>query len=455
MPKLRILHTADWHLGRDLAGVDRTQDFERFLAWLTDEVRTRRPDVLLVAGDVFNTSMPSNAAQKLYYDFVRKIAETDVAAVIVTAGNHDSAYFLGAARGLLEGFRCVVSGEGPEDQAVLVKRGGRVLAAVAAVPYLREGDVTLPAGTALDMDDPAYWRAGVRRHYDRVAAQIDHLLQVEGLDDAAAAAVPRIAMGHLFVTGEGSADKAVSEAMSHYVGSLRHIGLDAFGPGWAYAALGHVHEAQRIRGSVPAWYSGAPLTLRFADRNEEPRILEIDITEEGAAEIRSVPVPQPRRILSLSGDEDALTDALDALKDEAAVTTMKPVAELVYTGADPAGPALIDRLQRRADQTGVLLGAIRLGGDAARRAAEVEESERIRLEEITPEQVFRTVLDARGVEEDVRAPLFARFFEALLEVERDREAEAEEVAKLLKKNADEGKEQPSAEEEKPQPAAEA
>ena len=153
MPKLRILHTADWHLGRDLAGVDRTQDFERFLAWLTDEVRTRRPDVLLVAGDVFNTSMPSNAAQKLYYDFVRKIAETDVAAVIVTAGNHDSAYFLGAARGLLEGFRCVVSGEGPEDQAVLVKRGGRVLAAVAAVPYLREGDVTLPAGTALDMDE--------------------------------------------------------------------------------------------------------------------------------------------------------------------------------------------------------------------------------------------------------------------------------------------------------------
>ena len=166
-------------------------------------------------------------------------------------------------------------------------------------------------------------------------------------------------------------------------------------------------------------------------------------------------MPQPRRILSLSGDEDALTDALDALKDEAAVTTMKPVAELVYTGADPAGPALIDRLQRRADQTGVLLGPIRLGGDAARRAAEVEESERISLEEITPEQVFRTVLDARGVEEDVRAPLFARFSEALLEVERDREAEAEEVAKLLKKNADEGKEQPSAEEEKTQPAGEA
>ena len=144
--------------------------------------------------------------------------------------------------------------------------------------------------------------------------------------------------------------------MSHYVGSLRHIGLDAFGPGWAYAALGHVHEAQRIRGSVPAWYSGAPLTLASRTGTKSPGFSKSTSREEGAAEIRSVPVPQPRRILSLSGDEDALTDALDALKDEAAVTTMKPVAELVYTGADPAGPALIDRLQRRADQTGVPWG---------------------------------------------------------------------------------------------------
>lgn len=436
MSKLRILHTADWHLGRDLAGVDRTQDFERFLDWLVDAVRERRPDVLLVAGDVFNTSMPSNAAQRLYYDFVRKVAATDVAAVIVTAGNHDSAYFLGAAKGLLEGFRCVVAGDRPEDQAVLVKRGGRVLAAVAAVPYLREGDVTLPTGTSVDMDEPAFWRAGVRRHYDRVAAEIDHLLVAEGFTKEEAAAVPRIAMGHLFVTGEGSADGATSEAMSHYVGALRHIGLDAFGSGWAYAALGHVHEAGLVRGSVPAWYSGAPLTLRFADRNETPGILEVD-WEEGATNVRAIPVPQPRRILSLQGDEGSLTDALDALQAEASVTTMKPVAELIYTGTEPAGPALIERLQRRADANGVLLGPVRLGGEAARRAAEVEATERISLSAITPEQVFRTVLDERGVEEDVRAPLFARFAEALLDVEREREAEAEEVVKLLKKNADE------------------
>ena len=99
MPKLRILHTADWHLGRDLAGVDRTQDFERFLAWLTDEVRTRRPDVLPGGGGTSSTPRcPRTPRRSSTTTSWRKIAETDVAAVIVTAGNHDSAYFLGAAR---------------------------------------------------------------------------------------------------------------------------------------------------------------------------------------------------------------------------------------------------------------------------------------------------------------------------------------------------------------------
>ena len=131
---IRILHTSDWHLGRTLADVDRSADFASFLDWLVGILVERRPDVLLVAGDVFDTTMPSTAAQRLYYDFLRKASETSVKAVVITAGNHDSARFLGAARPLLEGCRVFVAGDDPEEQAFVVEdESGMPILGVAAV----------------------------------------------------------------------------------------------------------------------------------------------------------------------------------------------------------------------------------------------------------------------------------------------------------------------------------
>ena len=102
MPKLRIFHSADWHIGKGLGTIDRTDDFRVFIRDFLELVEKRRPDVILLAGDIFDTSMPANSAQRLYYDMIRALSGTSVMATVITAGNHDSQRFLEAPRALLD-----------------------------------------------------------------------------------------------------------------------------------------------------------------------------------------------------------------------------------------------------------------------------------------------------------------------------------------------------------------
>ncbi len=169
MPKLRIFHSADWHIGKGLGTIDRTDDFRVFIRDFLELVEKRRPDVILLAGDIFDTSMPANSAQRLYYDMIRALSGTSVMATVITAGNHDSQRFLEAPRALLETMNCFVAGESPESQAfVLRDDAGEPLLAVAAVPFLREGDVRGGSIDDTDATRAARFESGVRKHYNTV-----------------------------------------------------------------------------------------------------------------------------------------------------------------------------------------------------------------------------------------------------------------------------------------------
>jgi DNA repair protein SbcD/Mre11 len=98
---MKILHTSDWHLGRALDGRKRYDEYEAFLNWLAAFIESRDINALLVAGDVFDSSTPSNRAQELYYRFLCRVAASP-RHVVVTAGNHDSPSFLDAPRELLK-----------------------------------------------------------------------------------------------------------------------------------------------------------------------------------------------------------------------------------------------------------------------------------------------------------------------------------------------------------------
>lgn len=148
---MKLLHTSDWHLGRALYGRKRYAEFEAFLNWLAGLIEAEGINVLLVAGDVFDNSVPSNHAQELYYRFLCRVAATPHRHVVVTAGNHDSPSFLNAPRELLKFLNIHVVGYASaqvEDEVILLAGpDGEPQLIVCAIPYLRDRDIrTAEAG---------------------------------------------------------------------------------------------------------------------------------------------------------------------------------------------------------------------------------------------------------------------------------------------------------------------
>lgn len=112
---MRILHTADWHLGRALYQKKHYAEFEAFLDWLADPITEHAVDVLLIAGDVFDASTPSNRAQSLYYQFFNKVAQGSCRHIVIIGGNHDSPSFLNAPKALLQALDVHVVGAMPDE----------------------------------------------------------------------------------------------------------------------------------------------------------------------------------------------------------------------------------------------------------------------------------------------------------------------------------------------------
>ena len=296
---------------------------------------------------------------------------------------------------------------------------------IAAVPYLREGDVRLSGVSDSETDRRRAWENGVRAHYDAVHQKLVEWVGPE---------VPLVAMGHLFVAGSsvGGAAESVSASSdeadaSVYVGSLRNVSAAAFGEGWRYIALGHIHRPQAAAGSNgTAWYCGSPLMLDFGAISDKQQILEVVITDHGV-EKHAIHVPQPRILTRISGTLEALQLRLLEVGREAPGA----VVEVFFTGAATDANTVVQTLQRSAEHAGVHLAAVRIGTPEGLRGWDMPER---RLDDITPEEVFRSVLERSGADDIVREelePLFAEALEAGRELMREADARRAEIVSDL------------------------
>ncbi len=200
---MKILHTSDWHLGRSLYGRKRYEEFRHFLDWLIDTIEQEQVDMLLVAGDIFDTSIPPNYAQELYYHFLHKVSATHCQHVVIIAGNHDSPSFLSAPAALLRVLNVYVVGSAMEDHRdeviVLRDKADQPLAIVCAVPYLREKDIrSVESGESVE-EKGIKLVAGLKEHYAQVCDYAQQ--QQQELYSQVAEPLPVIAMGHLFAAG--------------------------------------------------------------------------------------------------------------------------------------------------------------------------------------------------------------------------------------------------------------
>ncbi|MBF0657910.1 exonuclease SbcCD subunit D C-terminal domain-containing protein [Psychrobacter sp. NG25] len=278
---LTILHTSDWHLGRRLYGRMRYEEFEAFLSWLEEAISAQKVDVLIVAGDIFDTMTPSNRAQALYFEFLGRVSKSCCQHVVIVAGNHDSPTFLDAPSQVLKFLNVHVIGTACDDLnnevLVLDDADGTPHCIIAAVPYLRDRDVrSSSAGESADSKDANVIK-GIRAHYDEVAS-IAKSKQSE-LIEVHQQYIPIIATGHLFAAGGTTTDDDGVREL--YVGSLGKISADMFDESFDYVALGHLHVPQRVGGREHIRYSGSPIAMGFGEAKQQKQVL---LVKFGAAD---------------------------------------------------------------------------------------------------------------------------------------------------------------------------
>jgi exonuclease SbcD len=310
---MRLLHTSDWHLGQTLHNFDRTWEHQRFLDWLLDTLVAEEIDALLIAGDVFDNANPSAASQRQLYRFLQQArARSPRLDIVVIAGNHDSAGRLEAPAPLLEahGTRVVghvmrdASGEIDLERLLvpLTNRDGDVQAWCVAVPFLRPGDVprvTLQEGEEGDAYE-AYLR-GIALLYQQA---------YELAKARAGSGQAILAMGHCHMIG---ADASPDSERRIVIGGTEALPTSMFDPSIAYAALGHLHLAQRVGKQEHLRYCGSPLPLSFAETGYQHQVLRIDLEGTRAREIVPLHVPRAVELLRIPARPAPLKEAIAEL----------------------------------------------------------------------------------------------------------------------------------------------
>lgn len=298
---MKIIHTADWHLGNTFHGHDRHDEQAYFLDRLVDLLIEEQPDALLVAGDVFDTSNPSAAAERLFFDFLsRATAEVGGLQIVVTAGNHDSAARLEAPATMLSTHRVFVRGtvrrtaDGEVDYGrhlipLRLRNADRVAALCLAVPFLRACDY--PAGLTPSEGVAHFFR---------------------GLRQAASAhrnvGVPLVTVAHFYAAGADVCADEHSERL--VVGGQECVDVERLPRGFSYVALGHIHKGQAVAGRSDVRYAGSALPMSFSERGYRHGVVRVEIDEAGHAVATPVELPPLRPLLSLPRQGAATADEM-------------------------------------------------------------------------------------------------------------------------------------------------
>ena len=404
---MKVLHTSDWHIGRTLYGRKRYEEFGAFLTWLADTIQQNEIDALLVAGDVFDTSAPSNRAQELYYRFLCRVAASSCRHVVVVAGNHDSPSFLNAPKELLKALDVHVVGSStasPEDEVlVLCNERDAPELIVCAVPYLRDRDIRMAeAGESVE-DKERKLIDGIRTHYAAVAALAEQKREELGVD------IPIVGTGHLFTAGGQTVDgDGVREL---YVGSLAHVTAGIFPACFNYLALGHLHVPQKVNGSETIRYSGSPLPMGFGEAKQQKSVCQVEF-HSTAASVQLIDVPIFQKLERVKGDWEGISNRIIELS----ATDSQGWLEVIYDGTEVIGD-LRERLEAAISGTQMEILRIKNNRIIERVLGQIHEEET--LDDLNVNDVFERCLAVHDVPEEQRPELLRAYQETVSSLYED------------------------------------
>ena len=403
---LRILHTSDWHLGQHFMGKTRQAEHQAFCAWLLEQVRTHRVEVLLIAGDVFDTGSPPSYAREQYYRLVVELRDAGCA-LVVLGGNHDSPAMLGESRSLLAQLGTqVVPGVGldlAEQVLVLDDRAGQPGAILCAIPFIRPRDVMASQAGQSAQDKQQSLQQAIAEHYRALYELALSTRETLGQP------LPIIATGHLTTVG-ASASESVREI---YVGSLEAFPTSAFPPA-DYIALGHIHRPQKVGGLAHIRYSGSPIALSFDEARQQKEVLLLEFGTAALQPITACPVPVFQPMASLRGSLKELVVAIADIATQG--TPERPVWLEVQVSTDDYLSDLQSRINALCE--GHPVEVLRIRRERGNAAASLASEARETLDELSVEDVFARRLQQETLEEEDAQRLQGLYRQVLEAVQR-------------------------------------
>ena len=402
---MNILHTSDWHIGCSLYGRKRYEEHEAFLSWLLKTLAEKEVEVLLVSGDIFDSSLPSNRALAIYYQFLHQISSTCCKHIIIIGGNHDSPSLLAAPRDLLKHLNIHVIaniGDSPDDEIIpITNESGVLRLLVCAVPYLRDREIRLSQAAESIEEKGKKLIEGISDHYQEIYQHAERL--------RAHAEIPLVVMGHLFVAGSYSEEGDGEREL--YVGSLAHVPAEMFPSGIDYLALGHLHRAQVVGNIETFRYSGSPLPMSFARADGSHSVCLLKFSGRTLSQ-ELIAVPPFRSLISLRGELDEILNHIDSL-----ISNDKQAwLEIVYTGEQLIGN-LPQQIRDATSKSG--LEVIRIINNRVTQQSLHQANIHETLDDLVPEEVFKRCLDRHHIPLKQRPHLTYLFKEALQHIYDD------------------------------------
>jgi exonuclease SbcD len=278
---MKLIHTADWHLGKLVQGVYMTEDQRFVLKQLIQVIQEEKPDAVIIAGDLYDRAVPPTDAVDLLDEVLETIVMDLGTPVLAISGNHDSPDRLDFASRIMEGRGLYLAGLIRREHNPVVLRDAFGEVHFHLVPYAD------PAQVRYVLQDEE-----IRSHDDAMRALTSRI--AEGMDPAAR----HVFIGHAFVTPQGEKQDNTSDAERPLsVGGAEHVRADYFAP-FHYTALGHLHQAHYVR-EERIRYAGSPLKYSISEEHHEKGYYVIEMDAEGHTQIEKrtlTPLRNMRRV---------------------------------------------------------------------------------------------------------------------------------------------------------------
>ncbi|MFM2485277.1 exonuclease SbcCD subunit D C-terminal domain-containing protein [Celerinatantimonas yamalensis] len=305
---LKILHTADWHLGHQLHGYSRYHEHQVFLDWLSEQIETYDVDILCVSGDLFDTANPSATSWQQLYQFLAYITHRCPGLqVIMVAGNHDSPSKISAPGELLAHFDLHLVGQvhksengQPELNRLLIpmkNRQGELQGWALAVPFLRASDLVLDSQIG---DGQQRWQQAITTLYQQLGELAESVRQPGQM---------LMAIGHGHIRGGQVSELSERQIL---MGGEHALPANIFPASCDYVALGHLHLGQKISAPIPIHYSGSPLPLSLSERRYHHHV-QLVTWQHQQVSIHPLNVPRHCQMLQIPSEPKPLPEVLTEL----------------------------------------------------------------------------------------------------------------------------------------------